>query len=284
MSDPIQPFQYRPPRPVVGVFPGAHPGQMVGNGQLFKRHETLIARPDPRRIDLRASLLDPFGNYQVRVQQQHSAVDVFLLADLSASMGFAGNHNKRSVLADMLLSIAASALDHGDGFGFIACNQQVLTDCYLPAGKHMGRIQALAERLQKLVLRPGSAGLLQAQRYLPNHRALVFLLSDFHFPLAQLQAILQSLSCHDVIPLVLWDQAEYSRLPDWGLFQLQDLETGKRRTLWLRPGLKRKIEQAFARRRSQLQHHFRAFGCEPLFIENGYRAAQLTQYFLRRAG
>jgi len=284
MSANIQPFQYRLPRPVVGVFPGAHPGQMVGNGQLFKRHDTLIARPDPRRIDLRASLLDPFGNYQVRVQQQHSAVDVFLLADLSASMGFVGNNDKRRVLADMLLSIAASAWDYGDSFGFIACNERALTDCYLPAGKRMGRIQALAKRLEQLELQPGSAGLLQAQRYLPNHRALVFLVSDFHFPLPQLQAILQRLSRHDVIPLVLWDQAEYSRLPDWGLFQLQDLETGKRRTLWLRPGLKRKIEQAFTQRRGQLQHHFRAFGCEPLFIENGYRSEQLAQYFLRRAG
>ncbi|OAI03782.1 DUF58 domain-containing protein [Methylomonas methanica] len=284
MSAHTQPFQYRLPRPVVGVFPGAHPGQMVGNGQLFKRHDTLIARPDPRRIDLRASLLDPFGNYQVRVQQQQSAVDVFLLADLSASMGFVGNNDKRRVLADMLLSIAASALEYGDNVGFIACNQQVLTDCYLPAGKHMGRIQSLAERLQKRVFQPGSIGLLQAQRYLPNHRALVFLASDFHVPLPQLQAILQRLSRHDVIPLVLWDQAEYSRLPDWGLFQLQDLETGKRRTLWLRPSLKRKIETAFAQRHSQLQHHFRAFGCEPLFIESGYRSEQLAQYFLKRAG
>jgi uncharacterized protein (DUF58 family) len=284
MTAHIQPFQYRLPRPVVGVFPGAHPGQMVGNGQLFKRHDTLIARSDPRRIDLRASLLDPFGNYQVRVQQQHSAVDVFLLADLSASMGFSGANEKRQVLADMMLSIAASALEYGDNFGFIACNERVLTDCYLPAGKHMGRIQALAKRLEQMELQPGFAGLLQAQRYLPNHRALVFLVSDFHFPLPHLQAVLQRLSRHDVIPLVLWDQAEYSRLPDWGLFQVQDMETGKRRTLWLRPSLKRKIEQAFAQRRDQLQHQFRAFGCEPLFIENGYRAEQLGQYFLQRAG
>ncbi|WP_171697730.1 MxaS protein [Methylomonas sp. ZR1] len=284
MSATIKPFQYRLPRPAVGVFPGAHPGQMVGNGQLFKRHDTLIARPDPRRIDLRASLLDPFGHYQVRVQQQHSAIDVYLLADLSASMGFGGGNDKRRVMADMLLSIAASALEYGDNIGFIAANQQVLTDCYLPAGKHLGRIQAMAKRLETLDLQPGSAGLQQAQRYLPKHRALVFLASDFHFPLPQLQAILQNLRRHDLIPLVLWDPAEYSRLPDWGLFQVQDLETGKRRTLWLRPGLKRNIEQAFAQRRAQLQQQFRASGCEPLFIDNGYRAEQLGHYFLRRAG
>lgn len=283
MTAHIQPFQYRLPRPVVGVFPGAHPGQMVGNGQLFKRHDTLIARPDPRRIDLRASLLDPFGNYQVRVHQQHSAVEVFLLADLSASMGFADYRDKRRTLADLLLSIAASAMECGDSVGFIACNERVLSECYLPAGRHMGLILALAERLTRWPLQPGMAGLQQTPRYLPSRRVLVFLASDFHFPLSQLQALLQCLSRHDVIPLVLWDQNESSRLPDWGWFQLQDMETGKRRTLWLRPGLKRKIEQAFARRRSQLQQQFRAFGCEPLFIENGYRAEQLTQYFFRRA-
>lgn len=284
MTANTQPFQYRLPRPVVGVFPGAHPGQMVDNGQLFKRHDTLIARPDPRRIDLRASLLDPFGNYQVRVQQQHSAIDVYLLADLSASMQFVGSYDKRRALADILLSVAASAMQYGDNVGFIACNQRVLSDCYLPAAKHLGQIQAMAKRLEQIKLQPGSAGLQHVQPYLPKQRALVFLASDFHFPLPQLQGIFQNLRRHNVVPLVLWDQAEYSRLPDWGLFQVQDLETGRRRTLWLRPGLKRNIEHAFAQRRAQLQQQFRALGCEPLFIENAYRAEQLGQYFLRRAG
>jgi len=39
----------------------------------------------------------------------------------------------------------------------------VLTDCYLPAGKHLGRIQSTAKRLETLDLQPGSAGLQQAQ-------------------------------------------------------------------------------------------------------------------------
>ncbi|WP_256360841.1 hypothetical protein [Methylomonas koyamae] len=75
---------------------------MVGNGQLFKRHEALLARPDPRRLDLRASVLDPFGQYRVRAYQEHDRVEVMVLADLSASLAYAGRFDKREVLATWL--------------------------------------------------------------------------------------------------------------------------------------------------------------------------------------
>lgn len=276
-------FQYRLPRPAVGVYPGAHPGQMVGNGQLFKRHEPLIARPDPRRIDLRASLLDPFGAFQVRVHQQHSRAEVYLLADLSTSMSFKGSLAKRSTLIAMLESIALSAQEYADNFGFIAYAEHVVKSLYLPASKHQGRIQALGEKLKSWRFTPGSNGLNEVHAYLPGHRALLFLVSDFHMPMHLLKQALQSLMRHDVVPLVLWDAQEYRQLPDWGLYYLQDLETGRRRTLWMRPSLKRRIQQVYAARRLELEACFRGFGCEPVFIEDGYHAEQLELYFLQRA-
>jgi len=280
MSTPIEFFQYRPTRLVHSMFPGAHPGQMVSSGQLFKRHEPLIARPDPRRIDLRSSVLDPFSSYKVRVQQQHSVLDVYLLADLSASMAFAG---KRQVIVDFLLSAAGSALDYGDNFGFVGCGQQIRDDSFLPASRHMGRIRGLAEQLQKQAFDNSSESLLQTHNVLPAHRALIFLLSDFHFDLDWINRIMPALNRHDVVPLVLWDAAEYAGLPDWGLVDFQDMENRARRTLLMRPGLKLKIAEAFKRRKQSLQHRFRAFGAEPLFIEGAFKAAQLTVYFQQRA-
>lgn len=280
----IEPFQYRLPRPAVAVYPGAHPGQMVGNGQLFKRHEALIARPDPRRIDLRASLLDPFGQYRVKAHQEHSRVEVMVLADLSASMAFVGRRDKRRTIVEIVRAIVESAQAAGDRVGFAGFGAADRPLVFQPPGLvDHGGVERCLEAVSRLTFKPGCDGLWRAQPYLPARRALVFLLGDGHWPLARLPALLASLGRHELVPLLLWDEQEYLAVPDWGLLAWQDLETGRRRRLWMRPALKRRIEAAYQQRRRQLQHAFRAFGHEPMFIEQGYRAEQFNQYFLTRA-
>ncbi|WP_305908860.1 DUF58 domain-containing protein [Methylomarinum sp. Ch1-1] len=279
-----QRFDYRVSAKIRGAYPGAHVGQMVGAGQLFKRHAPLIASPDPRRIDLRVSALDPFEQFNVRVFQQTSQLTVYLVADLSASMGFQGVNDKQQALVDCLLSIAASVWRSGDRFGFVGCSDSV-EQRYLvtPSANSQGRVRQLADNLLTSSLQGGAEGLMQARRYLPSQPALVFLLSDFYLSMTSIERLLQSLNHHFVVPLVLWDKQEYQQLPDWGSMRLRDLESGKQRTLLLRPALKRKIIDAFRQRHRQLQRIFRAFGCEPLFLQDGYRAEQLSQYFLRQS-
>lgn len=279
-----QTFNYRVSSKVRGAYPGAHVGQMVGAGQLFKRHAPLIASPDPRRIDLRASLLDPFQQFNVRVYQQATQLTVFLLADLSASMSFQGDRDKRGALADGLLSVADSASQAGDLFGFIGCADAVDSDyLLLPSAHGQQRIRRVAESLRQAPLHGQAKGLLQAVRYLPARPALVFLLSDFHWPAGLITHLLQALSRHFVVPLALWDKQEYERLPAWGSIRLRDLESGRQRTLLMRPALRRKIIAAFERRRDELTRQFRAFGCEPLFLDEGFQAERLNQYFLRHS-
>jgi hypothetical protein len=95
---------------------------------------------------------------------------------------------------------------------------------------------------------------------------------------------MQRLNKHTVVPLVLWDKKESSDLPRWGVVKFSDLEQGKTRTLLMRPALQQKIKTAFKQRKQQLQHCFRSFGCEPLFMEQGYHAESISQYFLQRTG
>lgn len=267
------------------VFPGTHAGKTVGNGFLFKHHKPLIAAPDPRHIDLRASMLNPFSQYQVKSFQQQSRLDVFLLADLSASMGYQGHYNKQHALVDCLLSVAKSAHATGDRFGFVGCGQTVDAQLLIsPANLQQGRVNEIAKRIQTTTFTGQADSLLQAADYLPNRSALVFLLSDFYMPVKMIQQQMQRLNKHTVVPLVLWDKKENSDLPRWGVVKFADLEQGQTRTLWMRPSLKNKIQSAFRQRKQQLQHCFRSFGCEPLFMHQGYHAESISQYFLQRAG
>ena len=116
-------------------------------------------------------------------------------------------------------------------------------------------------------------------RLLGTRRALVFLVSDFHWPATLLESVLESLAYHDVVPVVLWDRREYDGLPRYGLVRLVDAETGRSRLLCMRPALKRRIQQAFDARRAQLQAVCARFGRLPLFMEDGFDAEQVSQYF-----
>jgi len=267
------------------VFPGAHPGQAVGHGLLFKQHRPLISQPDPRHIDLRASLLNPFSEYRVKTFQQQSRLDVFLLVDFSASMSYRGHNSKPQTVVDCLLSVAHSAHASGDRFGFVGCGQTLERPWLIaPASLQLGRAMEVAQQISPAVFSGKAESFLQAADYLPDSSALVFLLSDFHMSVKMIQHTMQRLNKHTVVPLVLWDNKEYRDLPRWGVMKLADLERGKTRTLWMRPALNKKIQAAYAQRKRRLQHCFRSFGCEPLFLEDGYRADSVSQYFLQRQG
>jgi len=276
--NPTQIFQYRLSTPSNRVYPGAHIGRRVSSGHLFKQHEPLLAHPDPRRIDLRASVLDVFGQYRVRVYQQHSLIDVLLLADLSASMS-----QNKTLLLDCLDAIAESAFSYGDRFSFIGCNSQASARYHLSHCQQRGALRSFSQQLQAARFTPQNPHWQSALPHLPNRPSLIFLLSDFYFDLASLAPILPQLRQHDVIPLVVWQTADYENLPEWGLVNFQDSESRASRTLFMRPALRRKIVQRFQQRRQQLQNFFRSYGCEPLFLQDNFQSAQLQAYFLQRA-
>ena len=86
--------EYRVRWKTSGIRPGAFRGMQSGAGERFRSSVPLHARADPRRVDVRASLRDPLGGIWVRDFEQNSALKVLVLADVSASMGFVGRHDK----------------------------------------------------------------------------------------------------------------------------------------------------------------------------------------------
>ena len=77
-----------------GYHPGQHKSDQRGMGIEFAGHATIIDYPDPRRIDIRQTIRDPFEQIQVRIFNQRSATPVIIASDLSASMNFGGDKSK----------------------------------------------------------------------------------------------------------------------------------------------------------------------------------------------
>ena len=276
----VQELHYRIEAPALGHFPGHHRSSRGESGFEFRGHAALLDAPDPRRLDLHASLRDPFGNWIVRVYSQRKAIPVVMVADLSASMGFIGTRRKLDVLADFVDSLAWSAWRTGDSFGFVGCDRTVREDLLLPPTRARGMGDALARRLRSLHLQGRSAhALLMAHRYLGRQRSLVFLVSDFHLPLSEVEETMASMAHHDLVPVVLWDPLEFSLSARRGLVQVTDPETGVTRLLWWRPALREKWLAALQQRRDALLRIFQVNRVKPLFIEGDFDADAVTRHF-----
>ena len=277
---PVQELHYRIGAPALGQFPGSHRSTRGDSGFEFRGHALLLDAPDARRLDLHASLRDPFGNWIVRVYSQRKAIPVVLVADLSASMGFAATRRKLDVLADFVDSLGWSAWRAGDSFGFVGCDSEVREDLLLPPTRARGTGAALAARLRTLQLEGRSArALALAAQHLGRQRSLVFLVSDFHLPLPEVEAALASLAHHELVPVVLWDPLEFALSTRRGLVRTYDPEGGTLKLLWWRPALREKWLAAQRQRREALLQAFGAHRRKPLFIEGGFDADAVTRHF-----
>jgi len=279
-ATPLREVHYRVGAPVLGHFPGHHRSTRGDSGFEFRGHASLLDAPDPRRLDLHASLRDPFGDWRVRVYSQRKAIPVTVVADLSASMGFSGREPKLGVLADLVESLAWSAWRTGDSFGFIGCDHALRSDLLQPQARARGAGGEIARRLRALHPAGRDArGLLDAPRHMGRQRALLFLVSDFHLPLDMIGAVLDGFSLHEVVPTVLWDPLEFELSAARGLAQVIDPESGHQRLVWWRPALRARWQAAHAQRRAALAALFRSRRLKPLFIEGGYDAEAVTRHF-----
>ena len=208
---------YRLPWRSSDVRIGAHRSKLEGTGGYFRDFVPLLRSPDPRRIDLRVSARDPFEGLHVRRFEQKASVSVYALVDVSASMSFRGDADKMRLAADLCTALAASTRRAGDAFGLIGCDAAVRPELTFLATRARGSEIEMLRRLRTFQpVGRGSRGLVEAAALIAGRRKLVFVISDFYMPRADIEAAFSALSHHDIIPIVLSDSVEMEKLPRWG--------------------------------------------------------------------
>ncbi|TAM51744.1 MAG: DUF58 domain-containing protein [Paraburkholderia sp.] len=289
-------FHYRLPGRAGGFRPGSHPGTSFGAGQQFALHARLADHPDPRRVDLRASLQSVRGEWLVRLHLQRVAVPVHVVVDVSASMCFGKRRSKLEVVADFVAALGYSAFRSGDRAGMTAFDAQAREDLFVSPrhGRGSGDMMAAMLRAEAVLSRTRGAngrrsghgnasginGLARAVEPLAAKQALVFIVSDFHWPLDGLPAVLDTLAHASVVPIVVWDEAELAPPPHGSLLAVHDAETGAQRTIWLSPRVRHQWEAAVSRRREELGSLFGVRGLRPFEIAGAFDADALSRYFI----
>lgn len=274
-------FHYRVPGRSMSQRPGAHQALTSGAGTEFHSHVRLFDHPDPRRLDLHASLRSGRDEWLVRSHRQRAAMPVYAVVDVSASMHVGAPRRKLDTVAAFLESLGNSAFKVGDPAGLCAFDGDAREDLFVPArhsrgvGGEMAALVAQAPRG-----RSTGAGLVPALQRLAGKQALVFLVSDFHWKLEALTDALDLLERAWVVPLVIWDAAEAEPPAVDGFVRLRDAETGEARPVWLNAAMRRRWANEIAARRIQLNAVFDSRRIQPLYITGGFRAEALSRYFL----
>jgi hypothetical protein len=283
MSMPVE-FHYRIPRRLGAWRPGSHPATTLGAGQEFVSHMSLYDRPDPRRLDLRASLRDVRGDWLIRVNRQRAAVPVQVIVDVSASMAFGSRKPKLHVAADFVEALGHSAFRVGDALGMSAFDDVERMDMFVPALMSRGSGSLMASLLRSCeATASGVVGLEAAALRFAGRPGLVFLVSDFHWALDGLERALDLLSRAYVVPMVVWDEAEIRPPEHTGLVSLRDVEARSQRTLWMRPKLRARWNESVTQRRAELQEVLGRRGIRPFFVTGEFNGEALSKYFFEAA-
>ena len=282
-----QEFNYRFPDKVFGHVPGAHSGTALGSGDRFAGFADLFDYPDPRRLDIRASLRSQAADisqqesqrWLVKRYQQRASITLWLLADISKSMSVASvNHERLAKLAHM---IAHSGIGRGDRFAMAAFDSVWRQDVSIMPTTQRSMPAFAAEKIMnaKAPEAPGADGLFQAADLINNKRAMVFLASDFCYDLSLVERSLRKLSHYTVIPIV-WRHDDVDHFPSHaGWAETRDAETGQRHSVWMRPGMKKRWQQRMDDHFAQLTECFMRYRIRPLFVEGDITPQQLTEYF-----
>lgn len=275
-----KPFTYCIPWKSNSVHYGDHRGTQRGLGNEYRGNVSLVDYPDARRMDLRQTLRDPYEQVQVKLFNQNNTTPIFAVCDLSSSMQFKGRQRKLDKAMEIAASVACSAANAGDVFSFVGYNQHVIEDLTLSLSHHLHQSLDLISQLSDYnKMRVGSDGILEVPQYLSQNKGLVFWISDFHMPLTLIEQALNAMSMHQVVPVVLWEEKEFNKLPKFGFGAMVDPETGLNRTIFFRTAVRDSFIAAFAERKQALENLFIEFDSPALFMGADYKAETISNYF-----
>ena len=208
------------------VFSGQYHSAFKGRGMAFSEVREYQYGDDIRNIDWNVTAR--FNHPYIKIFEEERELTVMLLIDVSGSTQFG---TKQQFKSDLITEISAvlsfSAINNNDKVGVIFFSNQV--EKFIPPKKGRSHILRIISELVDYKPQQVQTNLSEALRYLTNaikKRCTAFILSDFVNCDCE-QAMKIAANKHDVVALQILDRND-ELLPNLGLVQFHDPETGKR--------------------------------------------------------
>jgi hypothetical protein len=264
-------FDYQTPFLLNAIIDSEHKSRRLGTGSDFYKKSHFLADPNPARIDLTATLTDPFESIYVKNFRQRSKLNVLTLLDGSDSIAIA---RQVGVMSQLERSINKSVAVKNDRY-----ERYLISETLVPINQSSEIQQHFVKGLGAIQYDTALA-INKLEAILPKTPALIFLVSDFHWSEDRLRETFTTLSGHYVIPIVLWHKKESeSHYPLWRFIQIQDAESGQHSLIFVTPKQKQHIAQKNKARKQYLQNIFQRYQRRALWVSEQFKLQDLSSYF-----
>ncbi len=247
---------------------GEYESLFKGRGMEFQEVREYQIGDDIRTIDwnVTARTGDPY----VKLFKEERELTVMFLVDLSASGAFGSTRQiKNEAAAEMCALLAFSAIKNNDKVGLIVFTDQV--EMFIPPEKGTTHVLRLIRELLNFKPEKGKTDLVAGMDYLGrvlHKKSVVFLVSDFQSEGFEKQLRILG-KRHDLIAVSITDPREVS-MPDVGLIQLEDAETGEMVIIDTgSASFRKKYEQLGGARLDGLKRLFRSMDIDHIDIRTG---------------
>jgi uncharacterized protein (DUF58 family) len=192
------------------------------------------------------------------------------MVDLSASGSFGSRTQlKNEVAAELCALLAFSAIKNNDKVGLVVFTDQI--ELFVAPNKGRSHVLRLIRDLLNFTPQSRGTNIAQALDYLgrvTHKKGVVFLVSDFIAPDYKKPLRIVGRR-HDLIAVSVADPRE-TVLPDVGLIELEDAETGNRVLVdTSSKRVRNQYAELAARRRNELRELFRSLSVDQVAVETG---------------
>jgi uncharacterized protein (DUF58 family) len=207
---------------------GDYHSTFKGQGVEFDEVRPYTAGDDVRTIDWNVTART--GVPYIKRFAEERELTVLFMVDVSGSQGYGSrNRSKMELAAEVTALLALTAIRNQDKIGLMLFSDRIVK--YIPPRKGRDSVMRLVrEVLAAEDEAEGGTDIAAALKFLSGvqkRRAVVFLVSDFLADADGFEQLLRATARrHDVVCVPVEDPAE-RELPDVGLVELEDSETGE---------------------------------------------------------
>jgi uncharacterized protein (DUF58 family) len=251
-----------------GLLQGDYRSLFYGYGLDFADLREYQPEDDIRYIDwnVTARMNTPY----VRQYVEDREITAWFLLDISPSVDFGSlRSHKRTVLIDLVATIARLLTRHGNRVGALLYGRQV--ERTIPARGGRMHVLRLVNDLLKHPRLPKApftdlTPLITTALHTIKRRSLVFIVSDFISAPGWERPLNLLSQRHDVLAVRLWDPREVE-LPDIGPIIMEDAETGEQLYVDTHDKkFRQRFHEAAQRREAALQDTFKRSGVDLLAL------------------
>ena len=208
------------------IFAGEYHSAFKGRGMAFAEVREYQYGDDIR--DIEWNVTARFNKPFVKVFEEERELTVMLCIDVSGSLEFGSCvQTKRNMLTEIAATLAFSAIQNNDKIGVIFFSDHV--EKFIPPKKGRKHILYIIRELLEVKPESKRTDVGQAVEYLTSaikRRCTAFVLSDFIDEKDFRQPLTIANRKHDVVAVQVYDR-RVAELPDVGLMQIRDAETGE---------------------------------------------------------